>query len=96
MRDRFIRYTSGWIPVSVLLLFTAAIVSGQAQANLPRQTRAAPPPAASDSVGFSNDQLGRMQSRPLVVDTILALLPYFGPGVETTISTDSNFVDAAQ
>jgi hypothetical protein len=28
MKNRFIRLTSGWIPVSVLLLFAAALVYG--------------------------------------------------------------------
>jgi hypothetical protein len=33
MKDRFIRLTTGWIPVSVLLLFAAALVYGGNGAN---------------------------------------------------------------
>ena len=42
MRNRFIQLTSGWIPVSVLLLFAAALVAGQDRANLSPDASAAP------------------------------------------------------
>jgi hypothetical protein len=41
MSNKFIRLTSGWIPVSVLLLCAAALIAGQARANLPAEHRAA-------------------------------------------------------
>ncbi len=43
MRKRFIELTSGWIPVSVLLLFAVVLVAGQASANLPTDIRAVAP-----------------------------------------------------
>lgn len=39
MKRQFVRLTSGWIPVSVLLLLIVALVVGQAEANLPGQLR---------------------------------------------------------
>ena len=35
MRKKFIQLTSGWIPVSVLLLFAVALVTAQARGDLP-------------------------------------------------------------
>lgn len=39
MKKQFIQFTSGWIPVSVLLLLAVALVAGQARANLPAEYR---------------------------------------------------------
>ena len=51
MKKQFIRLTSGWIPVSVLVLFTIALVAGQARASLSEETRATPvPPLLTTSV----------------------------------------------
>jgi hypothetical protein len=57
MSKRFIEMTSGWIPVAVLLLFAAALVTGQARARLgdeigavPAAPAAAPPLATVDGV----------------------------------------------
>ena len=75
MSKRFIEITSGWIPVSVLLLCAAALIAEQARANLPNETKAAPVPAASTSVSFilTRDALRQFESVPPIVDTILAL-----------------------
>jgi hypothetical protein len=35
MREKFIQMTSGWIPVSVMCLLAIALMTGQANANLP-------------------------------------------------------------
>ena len=35
MSKRFIELTTGWIPIAVLMLFAAALVTEQASANLP-------------------------------------------------------------
>lgn len=75
MRKQFIQLTSGWIPVSVLLLFTIALVAGQARANLPNEIKAAPVPAATTSINvvLSSDMLKKLEALPLVVDTLLTL-----------------------
>jgi len=75
MKKQFIRLTSGWIPVSVLVLFTAALVAGQARANLPNDIQAAPVTAAAHSVSIiiSSDLLAQLEALPLVVDTLLTL-----------------------
>jgi hypothetical protein len=52
MSKKFIQLTSGWIPVSVLLLLAAALVTGQAQANLPVEAKAVPAPVSSASVSI--------------------------------------------
>jgi hypothetical protein len=75
MKNRFIQLTSGWIPVSVLLLFTIALVAGQARANLPNELKAAPVPTITTSVNIvlNAEMLRQLESLPLVVDTLLAL-----------------------
>ena len=75
MKKQFIRLTSGWIPVSVLILFTVALVAGQARANLPNEIKAAPmlPTTTSITVVLTSDMLRKLESLPLVVDTLLEL-----------------------
>lgn len=75
MKKRFTQLTSGWIPISVLLLFTIALVAGQARANLPNEIKAAPVPAAMTSINvvLNSDMLKKLEALPLVVDTLLAL-----------------------
>jgi len=50
MSKRFIQLTSGWIPVAVLLLLAAALVSG---ASGEERVGAAPPEPAAPDVPFS-------------------------------------------
>jgi hypothetical protein len=50
MSKKFIQMTSGWIPVSVLLLFAAALIAGQARANLPADLKAVPAPMSAASM----------------------------------------------
>ncbi len=76
MKNQFIQLTSGWIPVFVLLLFTVALVVGQARANLPNEIKAAPNlPVATSSINvvLNSDTLKKLEALPLVVDTFLAL-----------------------
>jgi hypothetical protein len=75
MKQQFIQLTSGWIPVSVLVLFTVALVAGQARANLPNEIKAAPVPAITTSVNIvlHADVLGKLEAFPVVVDTLLSL-----------------------
>jgi len=75
MQKQFIQLTSGWIPVSVLVLFTAALVMGQARANLSNEIKAVPVPAVTTSVSIvlNADILQKLEALPLAVDTLLAL-----------------------
>lgn len=75
MRKRFIRLTSGWIPVSVLALFVVALVAGQARANLPNEIKAAPVPSSTTAITIvlTRDMLQKLRSLPLFVDTLLEL-----------------------
>jgi len=87
MSKRFIEITSGWIPVSVLLLFTAALVTGQAQANLPDEAKSSSMPAAAASFNFvlNKDTLRNVEAVPLVIDSILALPSEFELSIEARI-----------
>lgn len=87
MQKQFIQLTSGWIPVSVLVLFTAALVAGQARANLPNEIKAAPVPAVTTSVRIilNADVLQKLEALPIVVDTLLALPSDLGVSVDTGI-----------
>ena len=46
MRKRFIQLTSGWIPVSVLLLFAFALVTAQARGDIPVEVEPVHQPVA--------------------------------------------------
>lgn len=48
MSKRFIQLTSGWIPVAVLLLLAAALVSGEPRTDLAKGVTAAPTAPAAD------------------------------------------------
>ena len=48
MSKRFIQLTSGWIPVAVLLLLAAALVSGEPRTDLAQPVTAAPKVSAAD------------------------------------------------
>lgn len=48
MSKRFIQLTSGWIPVVVLLLLAAALVSGEPRTDMTQAVTAAPTAPASD------------------------------------------------
>ena len=67
--------TSGWIPLAILALFAAALVDGQARANLPNEIKAAPVPAVSTSVNIvlNAAALRQLEALPQVVDTLLVL-----------------------
>ncbi len=56
MHKKFIRMTSGWIPVSVMALLTVALIAGHARANLPKEVVAA-------QILTSDDQPGRSIER---------------------------------
>ncbi len=76
MKKQFIRLTTGWIPVSVLLLFTIALIAGQARANLPSEIKAAPVlPVLTTSVSVVRgaDMSEKLEALPHLLDTVLAL-----------------------
>lgn len=85
MKKQFIRLTSGWIPVSVLVLFTIALIAGQARANLPGEIKATPVFPASVNLVLSSDMLKRLESLPHMVDTVLALPSDLEVSVDATI-----------
>ena len=82
MSRKFIRITSGWIPVSVLLLFAAALVTGgEPQSGLQNQPTVVDVPSAElheqirstlrdvDSVRVLVDSLGYLPDRvELIID----------------------------
>ena len=73
MRNRFIKMTSGWIPVSVMLLFAAALVTGQTRTGLAPETGPLPAVSAlsgSTSLLDPNDK-ARLASIRYFVDTVL-------------------------
>jgi branched-subunit amino acid transport protein AzlD len=75
MKKQFIKATSGWIPVSLLVMLTIALIAGQARANLPNEVRAVPAPVAVTLVNAvpSADMLKKLALLSFVVDTMLAL-----------------------
>jgi hypothetical protein len=87
MKKQFIQLTSGWIPVSVLLLFTVALVAGQARANLPNEIKAAPMPVVTTSINIvlSSGVSKKLEALPLVVDTLLALPSDIELGIDARI-----------
>lgn len=69
MSKRFIQMTSGWIPIAVLLLFAAALVTGQARAKLPEDIGVLPTaPAAAPSLDVVD---GVMASESDVITVML-------------------------
>jgi hypothetical protein len=90
MKKQFIRLTSGWIPVSVLILFAIALVAGQARANLPDEITAAPVlPVATTSVNsaLSINSLKKLDALPLAIDTFLALPSELSVRMDNRVAT---------
>ncbi len=82
MRKQFIQLTSGWIPVSVLGLFAAALVAGQARANLPNEIRAVPAITTSVNVVLNDDMLQRLEALPIALGTLIALPSDLGVSID--------------
>jgi len=82
MSKKFIQITSGWIPVSILVLFAIAFVAGQARARVENEFGASAVPA-TDLIIVSGTQQGRdRESGRVVVDRIPWVLPRFRFSVE--------------
>tara|TARA_B110000438_G_C15722555_1_gene610503 strand:+ start:642 stop:953 length:312 start_codon:yes stop_codon:yes gene_type:complete len=73
MHKKFIRMTSGWIPVSVMALLTVALIAGHARANLPKEVVAAQISLATTSLGaaLNAELLRQLESLPASVNTLL-------------------------
>ena len=90
MSQKFIRLTSGWIPVSVLVLLAAALIMGRDGSLQARE--AAPAPAATVVVpGLldSNDQV-RLESIRMFVDSALPVPETIEISFGATIRTGSD------
>jgi hypothetical protein len=88
MRKRFIQLTSGWIPVSVLLLFATALVLGQDRSGMQEEgVPFAEPEASVVTHGFldSNDRT-RLESIRRFVDTVLPM----PESIEISIGTNTD------
>lgn len=83
MNKQLMQIVYGFIPVSVLLMLSAALIVGQARANLHIEASAAAKysMSAQSLVILNNHALKTMESLPQVIDKILA----FPVGLETGI-----------
>lgn len=75
MKKQHTKVSHGWIPVSLLVMFTIALIVGQARANLPNEVKAAPMPVAATSINIvlNADMMQKLESLSLLTDTLLAL-----------------------
>jgi len=75
MNSRFDLQTKGFISLAVILMFTVALIAGQAHANLPAESSASADfaPATRMHVVLDAESIQHIESLPYVVDIILAL-----------------------
>ena len=75
MSKKFIQMTSGWIPVSLLVLFAAAFALGPARAGMPAEDgpKADEPSLATVTVVVDQQMLEHLQVLPMVADALLNL-----------------------
>lgn len=75
MSKQFIQMTSGWIPIAVLALLAAALIAGQARANLPQEHSPAPlstaPAPAPVKILLNTRMLQKLDVLPAVADRLL-------------------------
>ena len=93
MSKKFIQMTSGWIPVSVLLLFAAALVTGQARANLPAEIKSAPAHFATISIEHvvNSKLIDRLEVLPGTLESDITLPSEIELIIDTKIfSNDGN------
>ena len=101
MNSRFDLDTKGIISLAVILMFTAALIAGQARANLPAQVSAGSDFAHATLMNITLDEqtMQTIEALPRVVDTILALpidieLRIDGVNLRTDADADSGADDA--
>ena len=75
MNSRFDPLTKGLLSLAVILMFTIALIAGQARANLPAEVSATSDFGLSTrmSVILDSESLSKIHSLPYAVDIILAL-----------------------
>ncbi len=75
MNSRFDQFTKALLSLAVILMFTIALIAGQARANLPAEVSANSDfgSATRMSIILDQESLQYIQSLPYVVDTMLAL-----------------------
>ena len=86
MRQRFIELTSGWIPVSVLLLLATGLIAGQPRAEQSVETSPLP-----ETVQFldHNDQ-ARLATIRHIVDSVLPVPESLHVTIDVTVSPAGN------
>jgi len=75
MNNRFDQLIKGLLSLAVILMFTAALIAGQAHANLPVQAKATAEfgDPARTAINLNTEFLRKIESMPHLIDTILAL-----------------------
>jgi hypothetical protein len=75
MNSRFDQLIKGLLSLAVILMFTAALIAGQAHANLPVQAKATAEfgDPARTGIILNTEFLRKIESMPHLIDTILAL-----------------------
>jgi hypothetical protein len=75
MNSRFDLHTKGLLSLAVMLMFTVALIAGQARANLPAEASASSDfaPVTRMSAILDAESLQHIESLPYVVAIILAL-----------------------
>ncbi len=97
MSNKFIQMTSGWIPVSVLLLFAAALVMGQDRSGLPAADELpAEPTVMITSPGLlnANDHV-RLETIRLFVDSVLPMPETIRISIGATIRSEKSVTGPA-
>jgi hypothetical protein len=75
MNSRFDQLTKGLLSMAVIIMFTVALVAGQARANLPAEVSSTADfgLATRMSVMLDSGSLQQIRMPPIAIDTILAL-----------------------
>ena len=75
MNSRFDEITKGLLSLAVILMFTVALIAGQARANLSAKVSRTPEFSLATELNIILDAetLQKIEARPHVVDAILAL-----------------------
>jgi hypothetical protein len=75
MNSRFDQITKGLLSLAVVVMFTVALIAGQARANLPADVSATADfgPVVQTNLLLDAESLRKIHSLPYVIDIILAL-----------------------
>ncbi len=97
MSKKFIQLTSGWIPVSVLLLFAAALVMGQDTSRLPQEIPLPTAPTAAvvePGLLDPNDHV-RLEAIRFFLDSLLPMPESISITIGATIRNDKPATESA-